>query len=68
MPKDRPTKSIVSTAISKYPTWTTLNNGQPVVSVEAPPKVELDIDVNNVARVRVLPGYDANIGELRIVT
>jgi hypothetical protein len=71
MPKNQPVKATIAppTAIAKYPNWTTLNNGAPVYNVEAPPTVEVDVnDQTGVARVRVLPGYNANISEIRYTT
>jgi hypothetical protein len=68
MPKSQPSKQTITspTVIAKYPNWTTLNNGAPVLDVQAPPTVEVDInDTTGVARVRVKEGYNVNINEIR---
>jgi hypothetical protein len=49
---------------AKYPAWTVLPQ-QPVTDIQADHRVETDIDVNGVGRVRVKPGYNINIGEIR---
>jgi hypothetical protein len=69
MPKSRPTTQTLQagTAIAKYPNWTTLNSGQPVLDVQAPPTVEVEINQDGVARVRVREGYNANINEIRYI-
>lgn len=53
-----------SQAIAKFPNWTTLPV-QPVTFIQADHRIETDIDVNGVGRVRVKPGYNINIGEIR---
>lgn len=50
--------------ISKFPTWTVLPE-QPVSFIHADHRVETDIDATGLGRVRVRPGYNANIDEIR---
>jgi hypothetical protein len=65
MPRNQ-TASIppVNQTVAKYPAWTVLPQ-QPVTWIHADHRVEIDIDVNGVGRVRVKPGYNVNIGEIR---
>ena len=50
--------------IAKYPNWTTLPQ-QPITFIQGDHRIETDIDINGVGRVRVKPGYDINIDEIR---
>ena len=57
-------KILPSTQLPKWPTWYTLPN-QPVSFIHADHRIETDIDVNGVGRVRVKPGYNINVDEIR---
>lgn len=50
--------------IAKYPNWTTLPQ-QPVTHIEADHRIDTDIDVNGVGRVRVKSGYNINVADIR---
>lgn len=61
MPKAVVTKS---TQIAKYPAWYVLPHPN-VKYIEADYRIETDIDANGVGRVRVKPGYNINVDEIR---
>lgn len=50
--------------LPKHPTWYTLPQ-QPITYIYADHRIETDIDVNGVGRVRVKPGYNINVEEIR---
>lgn len=52
--------------IAKYPAWTTLPQS-PIYDIQADHRVETDIDATGVGRVRVKPGYNVNVDEIRYV-
>jgi hypothetical protein len=68
MPKGQEAKTqatkLGGTPISKYPTWTVLPQ-QPISYIHADHRIETDVDALGVGRVRVKPGYDVNIEEIR---
>lgn len=64
MPKNLEAKITPQTQIPKYPSWYTLPQ-QPVSWIQADGRTDTDIDVNGVGRVRVRPGYNVNIDEIR---
>lgn len=53
-----------SQQLPKYPTWFTLPQPN-ILDIQADHRVETDIDANGVGRVRVKPGYNANVEEVR---
>lgn len=53
-----------STQLPAYPNWYTLPQ-RPVTWIQADHRVETEIDINDVGRVRVKPGYSVNIDEIR---
>lgn len=50
--------------LPKWPTWFTLPQPN-ITDIQADHRVETDIDANGVGRVRVKPGYNVNIEEIR---
>lgn len=64
MPKNQQVKIIPPQVIAKYPAWTVLPE-QPINYIYADHRVETEIDATGVGRVRVKPGYNANIDEIR---
>lgn len=51
--------------IAKYPAWTTLPE-VPLSYIHADHRIETDIDVNGVGRIRVKPGYNVSgLDEIR---
>lgn len=55
---------VTGNLIPKFPGWHTLPQ-QPIMWIQADSRVETDIDVNGVGRVRVRPGNNVNIDEVR---
>jgi hypothetical protein len=64
MPKNQEARIIPGTAIAKYPAWTVLPQ-QPVTFIYADYRIDTDIDVNDIGRIRVKPGYNINVSEIR---
>lgn len=50
--------------LPKWPTWYILPQPN-ILDIQADYRVETDIDANGVGRVRVKPGYNVNISEIR---
>lgn len=65
MPQNKKSSLLPTTnSIPKYPNWLTL--AEPNIQfIYADHRVETDIDANGVGRVRVKPGYNANVEEIR---
>lgn len=61
MAKNKEFRQAVST---KFPAWQILPD-QPISYIYADHRVETDIDVNGVGRVRVKPGYNVNVEDIR---
>lgn len=56
---------VAGTTIAQSPNWTTLPNS-PVTDIQADHRIETDIDVNGIGRVRMRPGYpSAAMSEIR---
>ena len=53
--------------IAKYPNWTVLPVAN-IKSITADHRIDTDIDVNGVGRIRVKPGYNANVDDVRYTT
>jgi hypothetical protein len=57
--------AISTTQIAKYPNWTTLPQ-RPITWIQADHRIETDIDESTgIGRVRVKPGYNINIADIR---
>jgi len=50
--------------IAKYPAWTVLPQAN-IQWIQADHRIETDVDALGVGRVRVKPGYNVNIDEIR---
>lgn len=61
MPKQVIQKSF---QIPRFPNWYTLPHPN-VTNIEADHRIETDIDANGVGRIRVKPGYNVNVEEVR---
>lgn len=66
MSKHQPILALISkaTQLPKFPNWYVIPQ-QPVLEIQADYRVETDIDVNDVGRVRVKPGYNINVEDIR---
>lgn len=50
--------------LPKYPNWYTLPQPN-IKNIEADYRIESEIDANGVGRIRVKPGYNINVDEIR---
>jgi hypothetical protein len=70
MSKNSPVSAAIKThdptiaSIAKSPTWTTLPQPN-IQEIQTDYRLETNIDPNGVGQVRVRPGYNVNVDEIR---